>query len=239
MTLNTNWNRSVAIRLKVFIALVVFFGLGRVSEQNALAWSDISVALSEIKQTPTYIAVAYSEASKIELNYIQASDSLIFDPKKALTQSLILPGWGQVQNQQAWKIPIIYGAFTGAGFYLSDLTKRYHDYRAAVYNISRGADSDLKFGETPSYIPPNANVVELQRLRDSYRNKRDFAFLIVGILYGLNALDAYVFAHMRSFDVSDDLSARIIISPAMSPMALGVEGSGVVSPEVRVRISIR
>lgn len=225
MTFKTKWHRSVEIGRKVFVVLIVLFGLSRVGGQSALASSDISVASSTI--------------SSFEREYIQESDSLTFDPKKVLTQSLILPGWGQVQNQQAWKIPVIYGAFTGAGFYLSDLTKRYHDYRAAVYNISRGADSDLKFGETPSYIPPNANLSELQRLRDSYRNKRDFAFLIVGVLYGLNALDAYVFAHMRSFDVSDDLSARITIAPTVSPMVLGVEGSGVVSPEVRVRISIR
>jgi len=148
-------------------------------------------------------------------------DSLSLDPKKILTKSLILPGWGQLENQQAWKIPVIYGAFTGAGFYLSDLTKRYHDYRAAVYNISRGEESDLKFGDTPTYIPENANLTELQRLRDSYRNKRDFAFIIVGILYGLNALDAYVYAHMRSFDVSDDLSARITITPTLSPQQFG------------------
>ncbi|MEX2435739.1 MAG: DUF5683 domain-containing protein, partial [Balneolaceae bacterium] len=47
------------------------------------------------------------------------------------------------------------------------------------------------------------------------RNRRDFMFVVMGLAYGLNVLDAYVYAHMRSFDVSDDLSARTIIQPTL------------------------
>ena len=38
---------------------------------------------------------------------------------KALCLS-ILPGAGQVYNHQAWKIPIIYGAFSGMGYLIYD-----------------------------------------------------------------------------------------------------------------------
>jgi hypothetical protein len=38
-------------------------------------------------------------------------------------------------------------------------------------------------------------------------------FVVLVLAHGLNAVDAYVFAHMRSFDVSDDLTARAAISP--------------------------
>ncbi len=171
---------------------------------------------------------------------VSTSDTLQLDPKDVMLKSLMLPGWGQFQNEQRWKIPVIYGAFVGAGFYLSDLTKRYHDYRAAVYNTSRGEESDFRFGQTPSYIPSNANITELQRLRDSYRNKRDFAFLVFGMLYGLNVLDAYVYAHMSSFDVSDDLRASISIAPMTHQ---GVERASLnasrITPGIRVQISLR
>lgn len=184
---------------------------------------------------------AESRAFTADLDsFVLAQDTLQFDPREVMIKSLIVPGWGQVQNQQAWKIPIIYGAFAGGGLYLSDLTKRYHDYRAAVYNISRGSDSDLRFGRTPSYIPENANLTELQRLRDSYRNKRDFAFLILGILYGLNVLDAYVYAHMSTFDVSDDLRASVMLTPIESyTLYANPIASQMISPGIRVRITLR
>ncbi|MGF1671146.1 MAG: DUF5683 domain-containing protein, partial [Balneolaceae bacterium] len=54
---------------------------------------------------------------------------------------------------------------------------------------------------------------QLRSQRNSFRNQRDFMFVVIGLAYGLNVLDAYVFAHMRSFDVSDDLSASASIRP--------------------------
>jgi hypothetical protein len=33
------------------------------------------------------------------------------------------------------------------------------------------------------------------------------------LAYGLNVIDAYVFAHLRSFDVSEDLSLRTTLKP--------------------------
>ena len=55
-------------------------------------------------------------------------------------------------------------------------------------------------------------------------------FVVMGLAYGLNILDAYVYAHMRSFDVSDDLSARTTVSPAI--LSEGVPG-------VRVSLSFQ
>lgn len=131
-------------------------------------------------------------------------------PTSVLYKSLIIPGWGQIVNRQIWKVPIIYGLFTGIGVYTVFLNNQYKDYRAAFYNTT---NDDMRFGPTPErLIGVNAN--QLQSTRNSYRNRRDFMFVVMGLAYGLNALDAYIFAHMRSFDVSDDLSAKTTIQPA-------------------------
>lgn len=137
------------------------------------------------------------------------------DPKSVMFKSLILPGWGQVTNKQLWKVPIVYGLFAGIGYYTSELTKKYHDYRAAYYNMSRGEETDYKFGETPDYIPESTGLEELRNLRNDTRNRRDTMYVVMVLAYGLNAVDAYVYAHMRSFDVSDDLSANTRISPGL------------------------
>ena len=134
------------------------------------------------------------------------------NPGSVLLKSVMIPGWGQIANGQAWKVPIVFGLLTGSVLYTRFLTKQYHDYRAAFFNSSRGEDSDFRFGETPPRLV-GLNEEQLRTQRNSFRNQRDFAYVIIGLAYGLNVLDAYVFAHMKSFDVSDDLSATASVRP--------------------------
>ncbi|MCC5942031.1 MAG: hypothetical protein JJU37_10865 [Balneolaceae bacterium] len=135
-------------------------------------------------------------------------------PRSVLFKSMMIPGWGQIENRQAWKVPIIYAMFAGVGYYTYYLNGEYQDYRAAYYNSVQGEDNDFRFGPTPERLQ-GISANQLQSNRNSLRNQRDFMFVVMGLAYGLNVLDAYVFAHMRSFDVSDDLSARTVIQPGM------------------------
>lgn len=142
------------------------------------------------------------------------------EPKSVMFKSMMVPGWGQIENKQIWKVPIIYGLFAGIGYYTHHLHSQYTDYRAAYYNSFPDND-DLRFGPTPEYLE-GVNANQLQSNRNSLRNQRDFMYVVLGLAYGLNVVDAYVFAHMRSFDVSDDLSAQTQISPDL--MANGTPG---------------
>lgn len=134
------------------------------------------------------------------------------NPKSVLRRSLIIPGWGQVTNKQAWKVPIVYGLLGGLSYYSVQLTKEYHDYRAAYYN-SFDTNTDLKFGVTPGYLE-GQNTQALKSNRDFLRNRRDFIYITIFLAYALNAVDAYVFAHLRPFDVSDDLSMNRDFEPS-------------------------
>lgn len=151
------------------------------------------------------------------------------DPVDVLYRSMIIPGWGQVTNKQVWKVPIIYGLFAGLGYYNYTLTRQYHGYRAAYYNATREGESDFRYGQTPDFIPEGLTSQEIRDTRDRLRNQRDFSYVMIFLAYGLNLLDAYVYAHMRSFDVSDDLSAEAVIAP-------GVMEQG--APGVHVRVSL-
>ena len=142
------------------------------------------------------------------------------DPKMVMRRSLTVPGWGQATNHQIWKVPIVYGLLGGLTYYSISLTKDYHDYRAAYYNRASGND-DFRFGPTPAYLA-STNVNSLQNNRDFLRNRRDFIYITIGLAYLLNVVDAYVFAHLRSFDVSDDLS----LSPAVKPDIFYATGVG-------------
>jgi len=135
------------------------------------------------------------------------------EPKKVLRRSLILPGWGQVTNKQAWKVPIVYGLLGGLTYYSVYLHKQYHDYRAAYYNLNPDTPDDGRFGPTPGYISAGTSLESLRQNRNFFRNRRDLVYVFIGLSYALNAIDAYVYAHLRPFDVSDDLSMKATIKP--------------------------
>jgi hypothetical protein len=150
----------------------------------------------------------------------QNLNSNLPDPTSVLYKSMIIPGWGQIVNKQAWKVPIIYGILGGLGYYSVYLTKRYHDFRAAYYNLNpNNPNDDLRFGPTPSYISEDTNLEQIRTLRNTFRNRRDLVYVGIVLAYGLNIVDAYVFAHMRSFDVSEDLSMRPSIKPSIMAQA--------------------
>lgn len=142
------------------------------------------------------------------------------DPKSVMYKSMIIPGWGQIVNRQAWKVPIVYGLLGGLTYYSIYLTQKYHDYRAAYYNLNpQQPNKDFRFGPTPSYISEDANLNQLKSIRNTYRNRRDLVYVGIVLAYGLNIIDAYVFAHMRSFDVSRDLSVRTRVQPGITDQA--------------------
>lgn len=137
----------------------------------------------------------------------EADRDTVPEPRKVMLRSLMLPGWGQYTNRQIWKIPLVYGLIGGVAYYAYYADTRYEGYRAAFYN-SFDENEDFRFGPTPSWINPNASTDFLRSSRNFYRNRRDFLIIATVLSYALNVLDAYIFAHMRDFDVSDDLSFK-------------------------------
>ena len=47
------------------------------------------------------------------------------------------------------------------------------------------------------------------QLVDYYKRNRDLMYILTGLVYALNIIDASVDAHLFYFDVSDDLSLNI------------------------------
>lgn len=166
-------------------------------------------------------SIAYDLAHPVfhSVNPIQAqADTSLPEPKSVMFKSMMIPGWGQVVNRQIWKVPIIYGLLGGLAGYSIWLNKQYHDYRAAYYNTEY---TDMKFGPTPDYLQ-DTNQQLLKTNRNTFRNRRDMMYVAIVAAYGLNIVDAYVFAHMRSFDVSENLSMNTSLRPSVT--AAGTPG---------------
>lgn len=148
-------------------------------------------------------------------------------PKVAATRSAILPGLGQIYNKKYWKLPIVYGALgTCAGVFFYNLGN-YKDTRFAYrvrYNMrANGTDSALFSQIKPSLAPLSEE--SLRFYRNQFRRDIDYSALVFILLWGLNVVDATVDAHLKSFDVSPDLSLRF--KPGHSQLA-GTNGISLV-----------
>jgi len=138
-------------------------------------------------------------------------------PKKATLYALI-PGGGQIYNKSYWKAPVIY---VGYGV----LVYSYMFYNNE-YNIVREAYRQTINGETVTN-PDYANVPEdmLYNLRESYRKYRDLSVIGVAAWYALGIVDAAVEAHLKEFDVGDNLSLKL--KPSYQIAQTGLPNFGV------------
>lgn len=130
------------------------------------------------------------------------------EPRKATLRSAILPGWGQAYNKEYWKIPIVYGALaipTATFIYNNKWYKKTRD----AYNIVVNNDTALFNTIDPKLQGLISNPESLQFYRNQFRKDRDYSTLWFIIIWGLNVADATVFAHLKHFDVSDNLSMEI------------------------------
>ena len=132
------------------------------------------------------------------------------NPTKALLLSII-PGGGQIYNGQAWKIPIIYGALGGVGYFVYNNYTNMKAFKDEYLHRVNGGTPQLQ-GYT-SY--PNSSIYNLYQSN----NKNFQLFVIITVaVYGLNFIDAYVFGHLYDFQVNDDLTLRL--SPSLTPTPL-------------------
>ena len=139
-------------------------------------------------------------------------------PNKATFMSSLVPGVGQYYNQQYWKIPIIYGGFTGLIYYASYNNYVYKKYRR---EYKWATDDDDR---TVSKYP----AANTERLKDTWRRYRDICFIGIGALYLLQVIDANVDAHFFDFTIDKDLSIKA--DPMLMPDFTEVAGSRTSTP---------
>jgi hypothetical protein len=153
-----------------------------------------------------------------------------YDPKVAWQRAILLPGWGQYYNRQAWKMPFVYAGYGVAGFFIFTAQQNYKDYQRAYririqrdqQGLSISEGDSLFMIANPLFERSNPNGLKGQR--DLFRRNRDY-YIILAIGYHLlQTLEAYITAHLRDLDVSDNLSLRI--EPARLPSPGGPPGIG-------------
>jgi hypothetical protein len=131
-------------------------------------------------------------------------------PKKATLYSAVLPGLGQAYNHKYWKIPIVYAGFATTVYFINYNTGYYKDFRDAYTYKSNGAS-----GDPPNDYAKTYSSDQLLTYREYFRRNLEISYIVTGVWYILNIVDATVDAHFFNYNISDDLSIQL--KPAVTP----------------------
>lgn len=160
-----------------------------------------------------------------QLSKVDKVDSVLkhHSAKTAALRSAILPGLGQIYNKKYWKLPIIYGALGISGAVFNYNLKWYKKTRFAykvLYN--RDTNNYSKVDPLLQSLLTSGNSNALRSYRDGFRRDIDYSALFFILLWGLNVVDATVDAHLKPFDVSNELSLKLKIGPSEMARTTGV-----------------
>ena len=204
---------------RILSGLLLLVSLDGLSRENA-------GECVEIDRQDQYKKIFMSSADTI-LDTKRVDKAFVPVPRMAVKLALI-PGGGQIYNRDYWKLSIVYLSLAG-GIYAYHLNQiKYQDFLTAYksfYNLEKGTDGygQLKPGVTTD-TPVNVRIRNLfntkseymdltkdviERQKDYWRRNRNLSIIVTGLIYTLSIIEANVAAHMRTFDLSDDLTIRI------------------------------
>jgi hypothetical protein len=170
-----------------FIYIFLFLSVNSIIAQK----SD-TLTLSKQKE------ITFKDRSTEENNYYNP-----LAPAKAAFYSAVLPGLGQIYNKRYWKVPIVYlGIGTSIYFYKLN-NDDYNRFRNAYKRRLAGYTDDEFWGNGTTPIVSSDRLEDAQKT--AKRNK-DLSIAVAVAFYLLNIIDANVDAHLRQFNVNNDLT---------------------------------
>lgn len=175
---------------------------------------DFTISLQDtvVKRTVlTTDSVRFIEHKELRKGLFAWKDSVII-PKRSAMYSMLFPGLGQINNGQYWKLPVIYGLLGAGVYFFQDNLKGYNRFRSIYADRRNNIYTDKYVG-----IYDDTRVLNE---RDYYKKYLDMTVLIAAVGYGLQIMDANVFAHLKHFDISEDISFRM--KPSFEPTPWGI-----------------
>ncbi len=130
--------------------------------------------------------------------------------KKATTLACICPGAGQIYNKSYWKVPFVIGGFATLAYCIDWNNRGFQRFKKAYSLLADYEMHPEKYPDGPTdEFHGRYSSTFLRNLRNNYRRNRDLCIILTGGMYVLQIIDAHVDAHLRDYDISDDLSLNI------------------------------
>ncbi len=130
--------------------------------------------------------------------------------KKATTLACIFPGAGQIYNHSYWKVPFVIGGFASMIYCIDWNNRGYQRFKKAYSLLADYEQHPELYPDGPTdEFHGRYSASFIRNLRNNYRRNRDLCIIITGALYILQIVDAHVDAHLKDYDISDDLSINL------------------------------
>lgn len=128
-------------------------------------------------------------------------------PSKAAFFSAVFPGLGQIYNKRYWKTPLVWGVLGGAiSMYIYN-DNQYKSFRTAFKRRQAGFIDDEYYDYfNGGGTIPTQDLGDLQGAQERFQRDRDLWLVGAIAIYILNIVDANVDAHLKQFNVDEDLS---------------------------------
>ncbi len=124
------------------------------------------------------------------------------NPYTKVTLISLIPGAGQIYNKKYWKAPIVYAGFAALTYSYFFYSNEYNEVRKSYQQaLNKQSISNPYYANFPPEM--------LYSTREDYRKSRDLSIIGMVGLYALQILDATVDAHLKGFDMNENLGLKI------------------------------
>jgi len=189
--------------LLLFSTLLLFINFSySQEEQDSIPKTEIDSVQADLADKGVVIrdSVSFKKAKK-EFNPLA--------PSKAAFYSAVIPGLGQIYNKRYWKVPIVWGAIGGSAYMYAWNNNQYQSFRTAFKRRQAGFTDDEYYdinGDNAVGDDPDLDTDDLEYQQERFQSDRDLWLVAAIGLYALNIVDANVDAHLKQFNIDDDLS---------------------------------
>lgn len=125
-------------------------------------------------------------------------------PKVAFFRSVLFPGWGQITNKQYIKLPIVYISAGVGAYFIYTNNKKYREFEGYLLEMKANGTTEMLINGFGPYSNTQINTGARQ-----YRRWKQGTVIGYSVGWLLFAIEANVAAHMKSFDVSDNISLNL------------------------------
>lgn len=146
-------------------------------------------------------------------------------PGKSMLMSLVIPGAGQIYNKSYLRVPFVWGAVGGMGYLVHYNTVAYQCRKAAYEASIDGNDYSEPCNTCEESLKVITEPARLKSLRDEANEARQLSIVGFTLVWLANGIDAFVDAHLKDFDIDDNLSIDIgtrMDDDPRAPMRMGI-----------------
>lgn len=142
----------------------------------------------------------------------------------------VVPGLGQITNDQFYKAPVVWVAATVGVGTIRYWGSRFKGYRDIIVAADAAGESsstflparglfdgglNIGFNLNEDAVPVTISNTQFNTVIERFRRYRDLSVIGFSVGYLIVGVEAYVAAHLKNFDVSDDISLQL--KPMVQP----------------------